>query len=324
MFIWENICVKIRIDKHMEAEGMKKIKWLATGGTISSVETEKGLVPASSDEQMKKMLEVLGFASENISTEQLMNKDSTEISCDDIRNIGIAADKAVREGFDGIIITHGTDTMAYTAAILDRMMDSCPIPVIITGSQRPFFADDSDGKANLLNALNAACESFGGVHILFGDKLIRGGRAYKAYTRSDNAFISPSGKYSGTISDCKLICSEKKPDGKYFFRSDFSHRAGLIKITPMTRPEEIETAAKLYDGIVIEGYGIGDIPTRLLPAIKKAISGGVKCVLISQCLFEGVSMGVYEVGTQAKDIGVISGGDLTAEGALARLMFGEI
>ena len=324
MFIWENICVKIRIDKHMEAAGMKKIKWLATGGTISSVETEKGLVPASSDEQMKKMLEVLGFASENISTEQLMNIDSTEISCNDIRNIGIAADKAVREGFDGIIITHGTDTMAYTAAILDRMMDSCPIPVIITGSQRPFFTDDSDGKANLLNALNAACESFGGVHILFGDKLIRGGRAYKAYTRSDNAFISPSGKYSGTISGGKLICSEKKPDGKYFFRSDFSHRAGLIKITPMTRPEEIESAAKLYDGIVIEGYGIGDIPTRLLPAIKKAISGGVKCVLISQCLFEGVSMGVYEVGTQAKDIGVISGGDLTAEGALARLIFGEI
>lgn len=324
MFIWENICVKIRIDKHMEAEGMKKIKWLATGGTISSVETEKGLVPASSDEQMKKMLEVLGFASENISTEQLMNIDSTEITCNDIRNIGIAADKSVREGFDGIIITHGTDTMAYTAAILDRMMDSCPIPVIITGSQRPFFTDDSDGKANLLNALNAACESFGGVHILFGDKLIRGGRAYKAYTRSDNAFISPSGKYSGSISGGKLVCSEKKRDGKYIFRSNFSHRAGLIKITPMTRPEEIESAAKLYDGIAIEGYGIGDIPTRLLPAIKKAISGGVKCVLISQCLFEGVSMGVYEVGTQAKDIGVISGGDLTAEGALARLMFGEI
>ena len=67
---------------------MKKIKWLATGGTISSVKTEKGLVPASSDEQMKKMLEVLGFASENICTEQLMNIDSTEISCDDIRNIG--------------------------------------------------------------------------------------------------------------------------------------------------------------------------------------------------------------------------------------------
>lgn len=324
MFIWENICVKIRIDKHMEAEGMKKIKWLATGGTISSVETEKGLVPASSDEQMKNMLEVLGLASENISTEQLMNIDSTEITCNDIRNIGIAADKAFREGFDGMIITHGTDTMAYTAAILDRMMDSCPIPVIITGSQRPFFADNSDGKANLLNALNAACESFGGVHILFGDKLIRGGRAYKAYTRSDNAFISPSGKYSGTISGGKLICSEKKRDGKYIFRSHFSHRAGLIKITPMTRPEEIESAAKLYDGIVIEGYGIGDIPTRLLPAIKKAISGGVKCVLISQCLFEGVSMGVYEVGTQAKDIGVISGGDLTAEGALARLIFGDI
>lgn len=214
--------------------------------------------------------------------------------------------------------------MAYTAAILDRMMDGCPIPVIITGSQRPFFADDSDGKANLLNALNAACENIGGVHILFGDKLIRGGRAYKAYTRNDNAFISPSGKYSGSISGGKLICSEKKPDGKYIFRSDFSHKAGLIKITPMTRPEEIETAAKLYDGIVIEGYGIGAIPTRLLPAIKRSISGGVKCVLISQCLFEGVSMGVYEVGTQAKDIGVISGGDLTAEGALARLMFGEI
>ena len=305
---------------------MNRVLIIYTGGTIGMTRTDDGYAPRSG---------YFRAALDNISDlhapempawdfmEMSPLLDSSNMTVHEWNRI--AAIVAQRyDAYDGFVVLHGTDTMAYTAAILDRMMDCCPIPVIITGSQRPFFADDSDGKANLLNALNAACESFGGVHILFGDKLIRGGRAYKAYTRSDNAFISPSGKYSGTISGGKLICSEKKPDGKYIFRSDFSHKAGLIKITPMTRPEEIESAAKLYDGIVIEGYGIGDIPTRLLPAIKKAISGGVKCVLISQCLFEGVSMGVYEVGTQAKDIGVISGGDLTAEGALARLIFGEI
>lgn len=303
---------------------MKKIKWLATGGTISSAETEKGLVPRSSAEQMNKMLEVLGDIPATVSTEQLMNIDSTEICCEDIRKIGIAANKAVTDGCDGVMITHGTDTMAYTAAILERMMSGCPVPIIITGSQRPFFANGSDGKANLANALNAACQNIGGVHILFGDKLIKGGRAYKAYTKSDNAFISPSGKYAGTVTDGKLIYSEEAPLNEYIFRDSFNENIGLIKITPMTRPEEIATAARLYSGIVAEGYGIGGIPSRLLPAIRSAVSDGVRIVLISQCLFEGVSLDVYEVGTAAKECGVISGGDLTAEGALARLMFGEI
>ena len=303
---------------------MKKIKWLATGGTISCIQTENGLHPAAAESQMRDMLNHIPETGTEIFPECIMNIDSSDISVKDMKLIGTAADKAIKEGYDGIIITHGTDTMAYTSAVLRKMLSGTPIPVIITGSQRPFYSENSDGKINLLNAIKAAADSsLKDVFLLFGDKLIRGDRAHKDYTENDNAFVSSCG-YSGIIQNGRLIVNEfPDADTEYHFNLDFNENVMLIKLTPLTDGSIFTFAAESgVKGIVIEGYGAGGIPHRLLDSIKESISKGIKIMLISQCLYDGVDMSIYEVGTDAAKLGIISGGNMSAEAAVAEMMFG--
>lgn len=302
---------------------MKKIKWLATGGTISCIQTENGLHPAAAESQMRDMLNHIPEMGAEIVPECIMNIDSSDISVNDMKLIGTAADKAIKYGYDGIVMTHGTDTMAYTSAVLRKMLSGTPIPVIITGSQRPFYSANSDGKINLLNAIKAAADgSLKDVFLLFGDKLIRGDRAHKDYTENDNAFVSSCG-YSGIIQNGRLIVNEF-PDAhtEYHFNFDFNENVMLIKLTPLTDGSIFTFAAESgVKGIVIEGYGAGGIPHRLLDSIGKIISKGIKIMLISQCLYDGVDMSIYEVGTDAARLGIISGGNMSAEAAVAEMMF---
>ena len=303
---------------------MKKIKWLATGGTISCIQTENGLHPAAAESQMRDMLNYIPETGTEIVPECIMNIDSSDISVNDMKLIGTAADKAIKECYDGIIITHGTDTMAYTSAVLRKILSGTPIPVIITGSQRPFYSANSDGKINLFNALKAAADSsLKDVFLIFGDKLIRGDRAHKDYTENDNAFVSSCG-YSGIIQNGRLIVNEfPNADTEYHFNIDFNENVMLIKLTPLTDGSIFTFAAESgVKGIVIEGYGAGGIPHRLLDSIGKVISKGIKIMLISQCLYDGVDMSIYEVGTDAAKLGIISGGNMSAEAAVAEMMFG--
>ena len=303
---------------------MKKIKWLATGGTISCIQTENGLHPAAAESQMRDMLNHIPETGTEIFPECIMNIDSSDISVNDMKLIGTAADKAIKEGYDGIVITHGTDTMAYTSAVLRKMLSGTPIPVIITGSQRPFYSANSDGKINLFNAIKAAADSsLRDVFLLFGDKLIRGDRAHKDYTENDNAFVSSCG-YSGIIQNGRLIVNEfPNADTEYHLNLDFNENVMLIKLTPLTDGSIFTFAAESgVKGIVIEGYGAGGIPHRLLDSIGKVISKGIKIMLISQCLYDGVDMNIYEVGTDAAKLGIISGGNMSAEAAVAEMMFG--
>lgn len=303
---------------------MKKIKWLATGGTISCIQTENGLHPAAAESQMRDMLNHIPETGAEIFPECIMNIDSSDISVNDMKLIGTAANKAIKEGYDGIVMTHGTDTMAYTSAVLRKMLSGTPIPVIITGSQRPFYSENSDGKSNLMNALKAAADSLlRDVFLLFGDKLIRGDRAHKDYTENDNAFVSSCG-YSGIIQNGRLIVNEfPNDDTEYHFNIDFNENVMLIKLTPLTDGSIFTFAAESgVKGIVIEGYGAGGIPHRLLDSIGKVISKGIKIMLISQCLYDGVDMNIYEVGADAAKLGIISGGNMSAEAAVAEMMFG--
>ena len=204
------------------------------------------------------------------------------------------------------------------------MLSGIPIPVIITGSQRPFYSENSDGKSNLMNAIKAAADSsLRDVFLLFGDKLIRGDRAHKDYTENDNAFVSSCG-YSGIIQNGRLIVNEfPNADTEYHFNLDFNENVMLIKLTPLTDGSIFTFAAESgVKGIVIEGYGAGGIPHRLLDSIGRIISKGIKIMLISQCLYDGVDMNIYEVGADAARLGIISGGNMCAEAAVAEMMFG--
>ncbi|MGN0643143.1 MAG: asparaginase [Huintestinicola sp.] len=305
---------------------MKKILWLSTGGTISCVSTEKGLAPANSPEMMKKMTEEL-FGTDvpyEIVCRDIMNIDSTEITCNDIALIAKnAADAITEHAADGIVMTHGTDTMAYTAAMLYFMLKNPPVPVILTGSQLPFCSPDTDGKRNLKNAFAAASDCrFNGVYLLFGDNVIKGDRAYKACSKSFNAFISAEGYAAhidedGNFYDVNASISK----GDFSFSGKIEEGVMLIKLSPNFNAEILDCAAKMgIKGIVCEGYGLGGIPRRVTDKLSALCRKGVRVIVISQCLFEGVSLDVYAVGRNAAECGIESGGSMTAECALAKLM----
>ncbi len=292
------------------------ITLIATGGTISCTPAEDGLSPAADSAQLARFLAAVQKDADVL---PLMNKDSTDITADDMALIARAAADAYENGADGIIITHGTDTMAYTAAYLTCALDGIPIPVILTGSQLPFDAPDSDAPANLRNAFDAIGKGFTGVHILFGDKVLYGDRATKAHTRDVCAFVSPK-EISGTVGE-DIICMCPPPAEKPFtLRVPARTKVGTVRLTPYTTEDELYKAARLCpDGIVIEGFGLGGVPSRLLEAVSR-ISRECTVLLNTQCLFDGVDAGVYAVGSAAVKAGA-KPVDMTTEAALARLMF---
>ena len=302
---------------------MKKIMWISTGGTIFCKSGKKGLAPVSDKEMTDKMLIIAGVNSCEVMHNDLMNIDSTDITCDDMRKIGAAVNDAISDCFDGIVITHGTDTMAYTGAVLHHMLENAPVPVIITGSQKPFFTENSDAPQNLRNAFSAACDNrFAGVFILFGSRIMESDKAYKAYTESYDAFISPV-NYAAVITEQGFTDLQLPAySGKYRYNTDFCEDISLIKISPCTKPSDILSAVNNgAKGIVAEGYGMGGVPSKLIDAFADAAAKGVRIILISQCFYEGVFLDVYNVGIRAAECGFVSGGQMTAEAALAQLMF---
>lgn len=294
---------------------MKRIIWLATGGTISCLRGNDGLYPAADTKQMQRMLEVTGTPCDT-DIRCIMNLDSTDISLSSMEDIAAHIDKAVCDGYDGAVVTHGTDTMAYTAAYLDRALENVPVPVILTGSQRPFFDDDSDAPTNLHNALRAAAGDMSGVFVLFGSRMMFADRVTKIHTSDDEAFASPD-----VYADASETHIRKGNCGDYRYRTPSKKNVGIVKLSPFTDSKELVSAAELYtDGIVVEGFGAGNIPSRLTDAVRKITSEGCPVILISQCPFGKVNSDIYAVGSAAQKAGAVSA-DMTAEAALAHLLF---
>ena len=158
---------------------MKKLHIIATGGTIACVPSPNGLVPGLG---AKELLEYVP-GGHKIEYTDLFHMDSSNIQPEEWQQMAKAVIKA-RESCSGIVITHGTDTMAYTASMLSFMLRDIDIPVVLTGSQYPIVRPDSDGRKNLHNAIIAASELTGGVYIAFGDAVIKGCRAVKTRTTS--------------------------------------------------------------------------------------------------------------------------------------------
>ncbi|MCM1578820.1 MAG: asparaginase [Ruminococcus sp.] len=312
---------------------MPRILWLSCGGTISCPNNKNSLSPKASEEQMVDMLEKISLSPDvDVTMRCVMNTDSSDMDITGLRRLAQAVYSGVKEEFSGIIVTHGTDTMAYTAAVLFHALGNTP-PIIITGSQLPFYEKDSDGGENLSNAFKAACDRrFSGVYLLFGDKVIAGDRAVKSHITHKNAFTSRAG-YGAVIRDggFRDISPYRRTadvdPGECILR-EISDNVRLIKLTPFTSPDEIAQAASSLSGdsggLILEGFGCGGIPGRLLGEIKKAADRDVRVVFVSQCLYGGTDGGRYEVGVKAAESGVIYGFALTVEGAIGKLIVKEL
>ena len=294
---------------------MKKILLLATGGTIASRETEHGLRPALTAEDMRA---AIGTTGSTIEVVDLLSLDSTNIApC----HWQIIARKIaeLRTNYDGFIITHGTDTLAYTAAALYYMLEHIDRPVILTGSQRPLGLAGSDAESNLRLAYEAACSSFAGVAVAFGGRLIHGNAAKKMYSLADDAFRS--------IGRPEIdLAAPSAPTAPFRLRDALDERVTVIRLYPGMKPITIDAhIASGYRGIILEGYGLGSVPgddaeESFLPSLDRAKTRACTIVLTTQCIYDGADITHYEVGVRAAELGALSGGTLPIEALYARLM----
>lgn len=305
---------------------MKSILLLSTGGTIASAPSEEGLVPKFTGAEMVKLIPQLeGLC--HIDCKNILSLDSSNMQPEDWRVIVNETFEGLQK-YDGIVITHGTDTMAYTSSILSFMLRNLNKPVIITGSQLPIDAPDTDGKRNILNAFRVAAYGLPGVYIVFDGKIIRGTRAVKMRTVSFNAFESINYPYIGHIEKGRVVIENPPleiPAGPVVLDDAFDSRVFLLKLVPGTNPDILDMVIGMkYSGLVIESFGSGGLPyvrRNLIPKIEQVLAAGIAVVATTQCVFEGSDLTIYDVGLKAAKAGVIPGHDMTTEAAVTKLMW---
>jgi len=256
---------------------------------------------------------------------ELMNQDSSNLQPEDWKSLAKAIADAYGD-FDAFVVTHGTDTMAYTSAALHHMLRNLGKPVIVTGSQLPLKAPRSDGPRNLRDAFYVACEGEPGVFIVFDGVVIDGSRAKKLYTEDFAAYASVNAPLA-RITAQGVKWQERRPaaEGDLLLITELDTRVCVLKLVPGTSPALLDMMVDAgYKGIIIEGFGAGGVPNdkrgSFLPSIKRAVEKGVTIVCASQCIFDGVDLTKYPIGVLAARMGALSGGSRTVEALVVRLM----
>ncbi len=238
------------------------------------------------------------------------------------------------QNFDGFVVLHGSDTMSYSASALSFMLENLNKPVIFTGSQLPIGDLRTDAKENLITAIQIAALSDDGLPVVrdvclyFEYKLYRGNRTTKINAEHFNAFASPnypalaeSGVHLRVARELLL----PETDGRFGVNNALDDNIVVVKIFPGLNQKVFSSMMSIpgLRGIVLETYGSGNAPTTswFIESLKNAINSGIVVVNVTQCSGGSVNMGQYETSTRLREIGVISGGDITTEAAVAKLMF---
>ena len=305
---------------------MKKVLMLGTGGTIASEVTPSGLAPAlTSAELLRCVPEISSLCS--VTCEELFSIDSTNVTPAHWLTIARAI-RAHYEEYDGFVIAHGTDTMAYTAAALSYLIQDCPKPIVLTGAQKPIWYDGTDSKRNLTDAFLYACRGCGGVQIVFNGKVILGTRARKTFSKSFQAFSSVNYPELALIQDERLlqyITTGSRPAPRFYDALDGS--VGLLKLIPGTPAAVLEFMLDRFDGLVIESFGVGGLPeyegdASYFDIIHRGIARGKLVVMTTQVPNEGSNLAVYHVGGRLKSaMRLLEAYDMTTEAAVAKLMW---
>ena len=304
----------------------KSIFLIATGGTIACKKGEAGLTPMMTIEEILSYVpQINDFC--KVSSLQLFNIDSTNITPGHWLEIA----KAVKDNydlFDGFVILHGTDTMAYTAAVLSYLIQNNRKPIVLTGAQKPVNTDVTDAKTNLYDSfLYCADDGARGVQIVFDGKVIEGTRAKKTHSKSYNAFSSINYPYLAIIQDGKIMRYPRKPvRGEVRFFDALDTKVGLFKLIPGSRAQALDYCFELNDAVIIESFGTGGIPDGddfgFYDVIDKWSKKGKVLVSCTQVENEGSDMTVYKVGKSVKEkYGFLESYDMTLEATVAKLMW---
>ena len=239
------------------------------------------------------------------------------------------------DSYDGFVVLHGTDTMAYSAAALSFMLDNLAKPVIFTGSQLPIGRPRTDGKENLISSVEIAGsrESDGSatvpeVCIFFNDLLLRGNRSTKVDASGFEAFRSPN---YPPLAEAGIDIrynrdAIRRPSGQAFsVHTEMDTAVSILKVHPGITERVVEDIllGRRTRAVIIETFGCGNAPSRdwFLDIVREASSRGKILFNVTQCLRGRVNMDLYATGRALKDAGVLSGGDITTESALGKLFF---
>ena len=308
---------------------MKRILIVATGGTIASTQGAGGLAPTLTGRELAERVPLLDTLCE-LDFVQPMNIDSTNMRPRDwLRIAQVIKDSYDR--YDGFVILHGTDTMAYTAAALSYLVQGSEKPIVLTGSQQPMANPFTDAKLNLYHSVLYACDPASrDVSVVFGGEVICGTRARKQRTMSFNAFSSMNYPPLAYVRGERVVRAEGSMPGEKNVRpprffDTLDDRVIVLKLTPELQPSIFELLARDYDAVILETFGIGGIPSydgAYQRAIYDWVESGHTLVVTTQVPEEGLDLGVYEVGhAYAQKDGILRGDDMTTEALVAKTMW---
>lgn len=306
---------------------MKKLLLIATGGTIASRAAEDGLTPAITSQELRDSVpEAARFC--QVDAVQLLNIDSTNIQPEH----WLLMVDTIEENFDqydGFVITHGTDTMAYTAAALSYLIQFPGKPIILTGSQKPLSDPITDARKNLLDSFRFACqEGVRGVFLVFSGQAILGTRAKKMKSKSYTAFSSINYPVAAFLDGHRIVhyTSRHQEEGEPRFYHSLVPKVFLLKLVPGIEPDILDYVGDRYDAVVIESYGVGGLPfvdqRNFLEKLDTLTRKGRIVVIATQVMLEGSDMAIYEVGGKALSrYNLLQAYDMTIEAVVTKLMW---
>ena len=306
---------------------MKNILLIATGGTIASRPSSGGLTPQLLAQDILRCVPSLeGLC--HVDALQPMNIDSTNMSPD----CWLRLAQCVREhydAYDGFVITHGTDTMAYTASALSYLIQRSAKPIVLTGSQKSIYVQDTDARRNLYDAFLAAQDdALCGVFVVFDGHVICGTRARKTRTKSMNAFSSIDYPDIALLQDGRILhyIHMEKPQTPPVFYDQLNPRVFVLRLIPGMNPAVLRLLLDAFDALVIESFGVGGLPCYeqedFLCAVAAWSAAGKPIVITTQVPHEGSDLMVYEVGARAASTpGVLEAHTMTVESVVTKLMW---
>ncbi|MDD3043488.1 MAG: Glu-tRNA(Gln) amidotransferase subunit GatD [Methanosarcinaceae archaeon] len=316
------------------SEKLPKVAILSTGGTIASkIDYRTGAVSSqfTADDILSaipELREIADFKGRVISSILSENMESSSWE-----NLAKAVVEEIEAGADGIIITHGTDTMMYSAAALSFMIET-PVPIVFVGSQRSADRPSSDNAMNAICAALVAISDIAEVSVVMHGttsddycEVHRGTKVRKLHTSRRDAFKSVNSKPLAVVDyDSRkietLIAHTRRGEVPLKFKPGMETKCALVKFTPGADPAILDYYLEAgYKGIVIEGTGLGHVSTKWIPSIEKATEAGIPVVITSQCLNGRVCDRVYDTGRDMLKAGALEGEDMLPETALVKMMW---
>ncbi len=239
------------------------------------------------------------------------------------------------EDYDGFVVLHGTDTMAFSASALSFMLENLSKPVVFTGSQLPIGKLRTDAKENLISSIEIAADQKNGVPVVpevaiyFESRLFRGNRTSKYNAEEFNAFQSynfpPLAEIGVHIKYNLHLINKPSPDSKFKVHSNLNTEVAILKVFPGINKRTVQAVLNIegLKGLILETYGAGNAPCEywFINELKRALKKGIVIVNITQCAEGSVEMGMYETSLELEKAGLVSGRDMTTEAAVTKMMY---